>query len=136
MLLNDCMKTKTCSICNIELTLDKFYKSKGHKYGKGSYCKLCDKKRGRVTHLRITYNLTIEKYEKMLKSQNGVCDICKLPELSGILLCVDHDHKTGRIRGLLCKKCNSVLGLISEKLDTLQNIHSYLNKHREYKKCF
>ena len=67
----------------------------------------------RSNHLKYNYGLTTEQYEKMLEEQNGVCAICKLPETwthkktgKVSLLSVDHDHETGKIRGLLCRDCN------------------------------
>lgn len=58
----------------------------------------------RRSKLRQKYGLTLEDYDKMLNSQNGVCFICK--ERKRRRLAVDHDHSTGRIRGLLCDVCN------------------------------
>ena len=79
--------------------------------------------------MRIKYNLTIEKYDQLFKSQNGVCKICKKPETAiknGTLarLSVDHDHVTGAIRGLLCSKCNHGLGNFE---DSIENLESAIN---------
>ena len=62
-------------------------------------------------HLQYTYNITIEEYNKLLENQNNKCLICDrdINELA-FNLCVDHDHKTGKIRGLICRKCNGALG--------------------------
>lgn len=56
------------------------------------------------------YNLTLEDYDNMFECQKGVCAICGGINLSGRRLGVDHDHKTGTVRGLLCLCCNSHLG--------------------------
>lgn len=62
-------------------------------------------------HLKVRYKLTVEQYEAMLVEQNGVCAICYRPEqVEGHRLCVDHDHKTGKVRGLLCRRCNTMCG--------------------------
>ena len=67
------------------------------------------------------YNLTLEQYDLMFEEQGGVCAICGKSQ--GIYhwkngtpyrLCVDHDHSTGRVRGLLCTGCNSKLGVIED----------------------
>lgn len=56
------------------------------------------------------YGLTVEDYNKMLKHQKGRCAICgKTEKEHGRHLCVDHNHKTGMVRGLLCLYCNSRL---------------------------
>ena len=56
-------------------------------------------------------DMTWERYEQLLKDQSGVCAICKNPEnVEGRALAVDHDHRTGETRGLLCTRCNHALG--------------------------
>lgn len=68
-------------------------------------------------HLRQTFGITLEDYDQMLDEQNGVCAICGKPETSTSRygnvkrLSVDHDHKTGKIRSLLCDICNKNLGV-------------------------
>jgi hypothetical protein len=56
------------------------------------------------------YGLTIARYEEMLEGQRGVCAICDgLPSGKNKSLCVDHDHETGAVRGLLCHRCNALI---------------------------
>jgi hypothetical protein len=76
----------------------------------------------RKHHLRVKYGITMQDYTRMLQEQNGVCAICKQPEsrvhpVTKNLrqLAVDHDHKTGKIRGLLCNRCNILLGFIEDE---------------------
>jgi len=61
------------------------------------------------SNLKTCYNLTVEEYNEMVKRQCGVCLICGKPDKRRNLG-VDHDHKTGKIRGLLCSGCNGSLG--------------------------
>lgn len=68
----------------------------------------------RAWRLRTLYDMTIEEYDKLLDYQEGVCAICQKPSKK-IRLSVDHDHKTGEIRGLLCTMCNRHL---SERIST------------------
>jgi len=73
------------------------------------------------------YNITIEQYNEMLTSQNGLCLLCdKEPKK----IVVDHCHKTGKVRGLLCDECNRGIGLLKENVEVLQKAISYLNKHK------
>jgi hypothetical protein len=87
-------------------------------------------------HLKSTYGITIEQYNELLTKQNGVCAICEQPETKTnhktgqvYRLSVDHDHKTDRIRGLLCCNCNAGLAklkedkiLIGEAINYLKNV--------------
>jgi|Wag4MinimDraft_6_1082665.scaffolds.fasta_scaffold19564_2 hypothetical protein len=86
--------------------------------------------------LKRKYNLTVEEYDEMLKSQNGVCAICFQPEKSmykdkPFRLAVDHCHKTFKVRALLCRDCNQTLGKFNEDITRFQNVIDYLMKHKE-----
>jgi len=74
-------------------------------------------------HIRRTYNLSEKDYSDMLLFQNGKCAICGKEKDK---LCIDHDHKTGEVRGLLCIKCNSNLGWYENNKEKINN---YLNKN-------
>jgi predicted HNH restriction endonuclease len=63
---------------------------------------------GRAKHLKRTYGMTTEEYDTMLNAQGGRCAICGESPLRRRLH-VDHDHETGRVRGLLCSRCNTAL---------------------------
>lgn len=80
----------------------------------------------RERNLWICYRLTVPEYEKILSFQGGVCAGCSLPP-RGIRLAVDHCHKTGRIRGLLCWLCNRSIGLLRDRVMTARNLGKYLN---------
>lgn len=89
-----------------------------------------DKQKSR--QLQKQYNITLEEYNTLLKTQNHVCAICNNPEtlmIKGKLcsLAVDHCHDTGKIRGLLCTKCNRGIGLLRHDIDLLQKAILYLN---------
>ena len=81
---------------------------------------------GRERNLWVCYRLTVEEYDKILKFQRGVCAGCGKPPL-GKRLAVDHCHKTGRIRGLLCWLCNRSIGLIKDRALTALSLGTYLN---------
>lgn len=80
-------------------------------------------------HLKQTYGIDISIYNQMFKEQEGKCFGCKIHQNDlKSSLNVDHCHKTGKIRGLLCRKCNSVLGLANDNITILENLINYL-KH-------
>lgn len=76
---------------------------------------------------KIRYGITKEQYEALLVCQNNLCAICKEP--SDKSLCVDHDHKTGKIRGLLCFDCNRALGCIGDSSESAFRMFEYLKEH-------
>jgi len=85
--------------------------------------------------LRNLYGITLEEYNKLYKTQKGLCLGCNEPDKDR-QLSVDHDHLTDKIRGLLCRNCNVVLGLIEDKPNTLIRLRDYLIKHSNLEKEF
>ncbi len=90
----------------------------------------------RKRDLMRQYGITSERYLGMVAAQSGNCAICKSPETAidnktGTLkrLAVDHCHTTGKIRGLLCFRCNSVIGRIEENVEILDAMRGYLVLH-------
>lgn len=133
-------KTKICCGCKKERSLRKFYKDKNRKDGRNYYCIDCSKlynqrpyvkKRCRDAEykrqLRKKYNMSLADYDQMLEFQNGVCVTCGKINKGGKRLAVDHNHKTGEIRGLLCQKCNQAIGLVGEDIRVLIKLAEYLN---------
>jgi hypothetical protein len=83
--------------------------------------------------LRIKFGITSEQYTEMFIKQNGCCAICnKNQNEFKRKLAVDHDHKTGKIRGLLCSNCNTILGKLNDNSETLLNAIQYLNKYKVF----
>ncbi len=80
--------------------------------------------------LLVRYGITVGEYEAMLYAQNGLCAVCKNPPKS-MRLAVDHNHITGRIRGLLCMRCNTGIGKIERKFSTTRT-PEFLLLVREY----
>lgn len=85
--------------------------------------------------LKQNYGITLAEYNTLFEKQGGLCAICKLPErstLKGNLLklSVDHDHVTLKIRQLLCRKCNSAIGLFDDDVLKMQSAVDYINRHR------
>jgi hypothetical protein len=87
--------------------------------------------------LRRKFKITPEDWMKMYDAQSGHCAICndKITSIHEVYSqsrgVTDHDHKTGKIRKLLCHHCNRALGLVQERIKTLQNMIIYLEAHNE-----
>jgi hypothetical protein len=71
-----------------------------------------------------SYGLTPAKYDKLFIKQGGKCALCRMTPQEG--LHVDHDHNTGKIRGLLCRKCNTGLGKLGDTAESVQRAVKYL----------
>ena len=79
------------------------------------------------TAYRITkYGISLEEHAKLLTSQNDSCAICKLPFNDARPSHIDHDHKTGKVRGLLCKACNTGLGNFRDNSVYIEKAIAYL----------
>jgi hypothetical protein len=86
--------------------------------------------------LKSTYGITLAEFDALVEQQKGVCAICEKPETrksrygGTCRLHVDHDHNTGRVRGLLCHNCNSAIGHAKEDVNVLARSIIYLDKHK------
>ena len=76
------------------------------------------------------YGLTKNQVDDMLQNQNNKCEICKKEFGENNRYCVDHDHNTGKVRGILCHPCNVSLGLIKDSIKTAQSMAKYLKAHK------
>lgn len=86
-------------------------------------------KKARDYHLKRSYGITHDDYVRMLKAQGGGCDICGLKPKKGKHLDVDHNHKTGKVRGILCRYCNSkVLKHLRDDKHRAKGLVKYLSK--------
>jgi len=82
----------------------------------------------RNSDLKSTYGITHDEYLRLLDNQGGHCAICDRSSNGKAALAIDHDHKTGRIRGLLCWQHNSLLGHINDDISQLYKLIWYLNQ--------
>lgn len=84
--------------------------------------------------LLYTFGISVEQYDALLEAQEGKCAVCREPEIvvrrdrGGQRLVVDHCHSTGKIRGLLCTKCNSALGNMHDSTELLKKLLNYLEE--------
>lgn len=88
----------------------------------------------RAWSLRKNYGLTPQDVEDMKRGQDGLCPICERDlEREGAKMCVDHDHYTGEVRGLLCDDCNKGIGQLGDDPERLKRALEYLLRHRHKK---
>jgi hypothetical protein len=81
------------------------------------------KKLSKSGHLRLRYGLDLDGVHQILARQGGVCRIC-----GGLADCVDHRHKTGQVRGILCRRCNAGLGQFDDRRELLLKAVDYLDE--------
>lgn len=145
-----------CIRCAQTKPASEFHKDRKRIDGLSFYCKKCNhladqaqKDRDPETYrarqarrsykwaLRTKYGLTLAEYEAMADAQGGVCAICKRPQTAVSktgavkLMPVDHDHRTGKNRGLLCDPCNIGLGAFEDDIVRLSAAIDYLLRHSE-----
>lgn len=85
------------------------------------------KQKAHARRIKREFGLTPEQYTSKLTEQNGVCTICHRPCATHRQLSVDHNHQTGQVRGLLCVKCNTMLGVADDSVERLLNAVQYLD---------
>jgi len=140
---------KMCILCKTAKPFEDFYdglKAKKQRYATNkkylhSRCKECDHARVRIyhknnrtkvtkrqliSHRRRRYGLTEEQYNNMILSQNNLCAICNKPSKNKALN-IDHNHTTGKVRGLLCHNCNLAIGLFKEDISVFTSAIKYLS---------
>jgi hypothetical protein len=83
----------------------------------------------RKAHMKANYGLTLDTLEALIAHRHGTCDICgdaPAPDSMGRTLHVDHDHNTGKVRGMLCRECNFGLGKFQDDIMRLRGATQYL----------
>lgn len=109
-----------CAGCQSFRDLEDFPKN-------GTTCRACASARQHAAMVEKTYGITGDDYDSMLKRQGGKCAICRARPISK-RFAVDHDHKTGEPRGLLCSRCNhDLLGNAWDSLAIATALWHYLN---------
>jgi len=141
---------KTCTKCGVSQSVGQFAHRRGAKDGLASWCRTCSKKNSRDHYLRnrekylgrhrewhrandgghwaqtkTLYSVTKEQYQLLLRTQNGVCAICRCVPGKRHLH-IDHCHESGKIRGLLCGNCNRGIGYLRDDVGILRLALVYL----------
>lgn len=134
--LNKRKNLKLCTKCtrSFPKTSKFYYRNRTTKDGFDSWCKECKKEYDKFLYQYKRYNITKEDYENMMEEQNGKCLICGrkfdkiyFPQNTHI----DHDHRTGKVRGLLCNNCNVILGNAFDNSLILINAIKYLQENKK-----
>jgi hypothetical protein len=124
---------KWCPSCEAFLSVEAFGRNRSTADGRTAYCKPCHNEIGRTNrerrhgstreyHLRRRYGIGVAEYDNMVEAQGGLCALCREREPEH----VDHDHLTGRIRGVLCSCCNQGLGNFRDNVAALKAAIDYL----------
>lgn len=133
---------KECSSCRVEKPNTIKYYGISKRYGDGFklICRECLSEKNRKIRewkRKTFYGVTEPQYIEMINSQKGLCKICGMKETkisfktgNVVSLAIDHCHKTGVVRGLLCAKCNLMLGYARDNTDILKSAIKYLDKFK------
>lgn len=131
---------KKCTKCKVTKPLSEFCIHNAMKSGKRCRCKVCEREDAKKyyskpaskevvyeLHLRRTFDISLKEYDTMRIGQDYSCKICgKHEDNMSTRLHVDHCHATDKIRGLLCYKCNALLGYAKDSVETLRKAIEYL----------
>jgi hypothetical protein len=145
---------KTCNVCGETKSLSDYYSTKFkskqfpdkiYYHGKCKSCFIKEKQKdytpekGRDKNLKHLYGITLQEYNTLLEQQNHRCAICESTDPKGRksgrgggvdVFYVDHDHNTGKVRGLLCNVCNRTMGYVGENSGVLEEMIKYLQTHK------
>jgi hypothetical protein len=128
---------KRCADCRQWKPNEQFPRNRNSKDGRHCYCRECNNARSRESrqrlhggarhyHLMHRYGIGADEVDALIDLQGNRCPICGRPDPNH----VDHDHKTGRVRGVLCFNCNGGLGQFADDIDRLAAAVAYLDAGR------
>jgi hypothetical protein len=89
----------------------------------------CKRRRSTYASRLKQYGISGDEHKRMIKRANGSCEICALKPSNPLTLHIDHDHRTGKVRGVLCGRCNTGIGQFLDSEDRLMNAIRYLQRH-------
>lgn len=143
---------RQCTVCRVVKPAADFYRAPT-KAGILAKCKVCNRQAvrrweqrhpgihrrrywanrdaERERHIKAKYGMSFKDYERLAEAQGRKCAICASPEPSGRLLNIDHDHQTGKVRGLLCASCNRGIGLLGDSSERVAAAARYLASSRK-----
>ncbi|MFF5783072.1 endonuclease VII domain-containing protein [Streptomyces virginiae] len=113
---------KYCRRCGEIKPHSEWDRNKTASDGLSTRCKACRAIESRAGHLKRSYGMTEADRDEMITAQGGVCVICQ----EGLAEHVDHDHQTGKVRGVLCFSCNAALGQFKDRPDVMRRAAAYV----------
>ncbi|GAA3781171.1 endonuclease VII domain-containing protein [Streptomyces phyllanthi] len=113
---------KLCRRCGEVKPHSEWHRKATASDGLSTRCKACRAVRGRQDHLWRKYGITETERDELIASQGSVCCVC----LEALPVHVDHCHKTGRVRGVLCFSCNAALGQFKDRPDVIRRAATYV----------
>ncbi|MFF4581359.1 endonuclease VII domain-containing protein [Streptomyces sp. NPDC001389] len=113
---------KRCRSCGEVKPQSEWHKNATASDGLATCCKPCKAARGRAGHLKRSHGITEAQRDEMITAQGGVCVICRMAPAEH----VDHDHQTGKVRGVLCFSCNAALGQFKDRPDVIRRAAAYV----------
>lgn len=117
---------KACTICGEVKPLGDFYIDKRNATGRMSSCRACFNKRDAEAKVLRKYGLTAKQRGALADAQEHRCAICREDRV----LVVDHCHRSGKVRALLCDRCNRLLGVADDQIELLEAAIRFLEAHR------
>lgn len=120
------MGSNICHVCEVIKPLSAFTKSNHVNTGYHNTCKNCKSISNKNAKLKQYYGVNLDDYNKMIFKQENACKICKVKFTNIGDACVDHNHDTKDVRGLLCQSCNRGIGLLKDNIQVLYSAIRYL----------
>ena len=120
---------KRCKDCYLDLPFDDFGRDSQTRDGLNNRCRGCAAKRQRGSQLKSKYGISLEQHQQMYMDQ-GMCCACCGDQIAYDRVVTDHDHKTNKVRGLLCPGCNIGIGHLGDNLEGVQQAVDYLTLNR------
>ena len=143
---------KKCTLCGVVKPTSEFYTHAQKPNCFHSRCKTCSNNKAiesrrkkpltvlqnKIYTLKYVYKMTWEQYQTMMSSQAGACAVCHQQfEMDGVhgrvgknKPCVDHNHKTGQVRGIICGQCNRGIGFLGDDVERVRSALTYLERHQ------
>ena len=127
-----------CRDCGCDKEPEEFPRNRRTRTGRGTYCKPCHNARNRATikrlygntrhyHLKQRFGIGTAEVDAMIEAQSGLCACCKVAPA----IHVDHDHRTGKVRAILCEPCNGGLGLFKDNPEIIRRAIAYLGRAKD-----